>query len=159
MKAIFKFKSKPVSINNFYYANKAHGIRTEAKEWQSDLFIELAKNVNKEIITNLKAKFDPKIHGYKFVITYHAPASTYYNKKGELSSRQIDLSNCEKSLIDVFMLPKYNGVYGACNLDMDDKWLIELSSKKLISADEFYYTTVLIEIISLPKVIQIPKLD
>ena len=150
MKAIFKFKSKPVSINNFYYADKRHGIKAEAREWQGDLFVELAKDINKQIIQNLKSKFDSALHGYKVTITYAAPAATFYNKTGGLSSRQIDLSNCEKSLIDVFFLPKYNGTYGCENLGIDDKWLLELSSRKTLSVDEHYYTTVQIEIIKLP---------
>ena len=153
MKAIFKFQSKPVSINNFYYANKLHGIREEAREWQGHLFSELARSPNKEIIQNLKANFDKTLHGFKVTITYAAPASTFYTKAGALSSRQIDLSNCEKSLIDVFFLPKYNGTYGCENLDIDYKWLLELSSKKTISTDDNYYTTVQIEIVNLPKII------
>ena len=152
MKATFKFKSKPVSINNFYYANKRHGIRAEAKEWQSDLFVALASSTNKAIIQNLKSHFDERVHGYKFSITYEAPASTFYTKRSTLSSRQIDLSNCEKSLIDVFFLPKYNGTYGCENLNIDDKWLLELSSRKTLSPDENYYTVVKIEIIDLPKI-------
>lgn len=152
MKAIFKFQSKPVSINNFYYANKRHGIRAEAKEWQCDLFVELARATNKEIIKSLKDKFDPSIHGYKFKITYQAPAGTFYTKSGGLSSRQIDLSNCEKSLIDVFFLPKYNGAYGCENLNIDDKWLVELGSRKTVSPDDKYYTIVELEIVPLPKV-------
>lgn len=151
MKAIFKFQSKPVSINNFYYANKLHGIREEAREWQGHLFSELARDTNKQIIKLLKANFDRTLHGFKVSITYAAPASTFYTKTGALSSRQIDLSNCEKSLIDVFFLPKYNGTYGCENLDIDDKWLLELSSRKTLSADENYYTTIQIEIVALPK--------
>lgn len=149
--AIFKFQSKPVSINNFYYGDKRHGIREEAKDWQYQILAELASDTNKQIIANLKEKFNSDVNGYKVSIVYAAPASTFYTKQGKVSSRQIDLSNCEKSLIDLIFIPKYNGVYGACNLDIDDKWIMELSSKKTISTDEYYWTTVRIEIIELPK--------
>lgn len=140
-----------MSINNFYYADKRHGIREEGRDWQFHLFTELAKSTNKQIIQNLKSHFNPDLNGYKVAITYAAPQATFYNKTGKLSSRQIDLSNCEKSLIDVFFLPKYNGTYGAENLDIDDKWLLELSSRKTLSPDEHYYTTIQIEIVNLPK--------
>lgn len=150
MRATFKFKSKPVSINNFYYGDKRHGIREEAKDWQHGILTELAKDINKQILQNLKSTFDKSIHGYKVDITYAAPASTFYTKKGEVSSRQIDLSNCEKSLIDLLFIPKYNGAYGAVNFDIDDKWIMELSSRKTISPDDDYYTAVRVEIVLLP---------
>lgn len=152
MKAIFKFQSKPVSINNFYYGDKRHGIREEAKDWQHSVLAELAKDTNKQIMENLKAAFDEKTQGFKVSIIYAAPSSTFYTKTGGVSSRQIDLSNCEKSLIDLLFIPKYNGAYGASNLNIDDKWLMELSSKKTISTDENYWTTVHIEVIDLPKI-------
>lgn len=152
MKAIFKFQSKPISINNFYYANKLHGIREEAKDWQYRILTELASDANKQIVRGLKEKFNSNIHGYKVSITYAAPPETFYNKKGGVSSRQIDLSNCEKSLIDLLFIPKYNGVYNAENFNIDDKWIMELSSKKTISTDEAYWTTVRVEIIDLPKI-------
>lgn len=151
--AIFKFQSKPVSINNFYYGDKRHGIREEAKDWQYGILAELAKDINKQIIRSLKDKFNSSLHGYKVSIVYAAPSDTFFTKKGAVSSRQIDLSNCEKSLIDLLFIPKYNGVYGACNLDIDDKWIMELSSKKTISTDEHYWTMVRIEIIELPKLV------
>lgn len=149
--AKFKFKSKPVSINNFYYGDKRHGIREEAKDWQFSLLAELASDTNKQIVRNLKDKFNSDLHGYKVSITYAAPQETFYTKKGAVSSRQIDLSNCEKSLIDLLFIPKYNGVYNAENFNIDDKWIMELSSRKTISTDEHYWTTVLVEIIDLPK--------
>ena len=151
MKAIFKLKSKPVSINNFYYANKAHGIKAEAKDWQFAIITQLRSDVNQAILKNLRDNFDAVKNGYKVSITYMAPAGTFYNKKGELSSRQIDLSNCEKSLIDLLFIPKYNGAYGMANLNIDDKWLMELSSKKSVSADADYHTHIQVEIIDLPK--------
>ena len=140
-----------MSINSFYYADKRHGISEKGRDWQFNLFTELAKSPNKEIISNLTCKFNPVIHGYRMTIVYAAPAATFYNKSNGVSSKQIDLSNCEKSLVDVFFLPKYNGAFGSSNLNVDDKWLMELSSRKTVSSDEHYWTTVELQIIALPK--------
>jgi len=64
-----------------------------------------------------------------------------------LSSKAFDVSNMKKPLIDLIFLPKYfnqKPPYGAKNLNIDDKYITDLSSKKRISpTDEPYIEAVL----------------
>lgn len=120
-----------VSINNFYYGDKRHGIRAEAREWQYK-FMNYASQFSKDF-AELRDTFDKKLHTYGMEIIASIPITKYYTKKGDISSHVMDISNCEKSIIDLLFLPKYYGTnvpYEFENLNVDDKWLTELISKK-----------------------------
>jgi hypothetical protein len=138
MSETFLIPLHTVSINNFYYANKRHGIRTEARDWQHKFFHELSSKENALKLERLRTAFNPKLNGYVVELEIGAPKADFVTKAGGLSSRAVDLTNCEKSIIDVLFLPKHFDVeapYGCKNLKTDDKWLVGMSSRKLISAD------------------------
>ena len=64
------------------------------------------------------------------------PASELYTKDGKLSSRVHDLSNIEKSLVDVMLLKKYSAQespYGVQNMLTDDRYLKQLQSRKQVA--------------------------
>lgn len=125
-------KSKPLSVNSLYYANKRHGLRQSSKEWQCNIFQGLSQYEAE--LSSLRARFKEGRHGYAVAITYVIPPATLYNKAGAPSSRACDLSNCDKALIDCLMLPKHftnTAPFGCQNLCIDDKHLFELSSKKI----------------------------
>jgi len=54
MKHTFTFYTAPISINKFYYNNKQHGIRTEAREWQSEILKVLARDSEKTKMLELR---------------------------------------------------------------------------------------------------------
>jgi hypothetical protein len=139
MRKTFVIPLPTVSINSFYYANKRHGIRAEAREWQHKFFHYLSQSYNADKLAELRNAFDETKHGYTVDFTFGVPASKLINKSGGLSSRAIDLSNCEKSIIDVLFLPKHfneKPPYGCKNLNIDDKFLLGLSSKKIAAESE-----------------------
>jgi hypothetical protein len=133
MSETFIIPLPPVSINNFYYANKRHGIRTEAREWQCNFFHYLSSPAYIQAFSNLRSNFNPSLNGYKVNLEFKIPKDKFINKNGVLSSRAIDLTNCEKSIIDILFLPKHfetEPPYGCANLNIDDKFLVGCSSSK-----------------------------
>lgn len=80
--------------------------------------------------------------------------ASLFNKQGKISSRAEDLSNVEKMLLDVLFLPKYHvqpWPDGVPNLNADDKYVLELSSKKVYApADGTHITIALIPAPKLP---------
>lgn len=135
----FEIPLAPVSINNFYYANKAHGIRSDARDWQHKMFFYLSQAQNAVGLERLRDKFVEGVHAYEFSIKFYVPAKKLMNGSGQLSSRAIDLSNCEKSILDVFCLPKHfdePSPYGCKNLNIDDKHVIALTSRKVAGGTE-----------------------
>jgi hypothetical protein len=150
MSETFTIPLHTVSINNFYYADKRHGIRSEARDWQHKFFHELSSKDNALKLERLRTAFDPRLNGYVVELEIGAPRADFVTKAGGLSSRAIDLTNCEKSIIDVLFLPKHfenEAPYGCKNLNRDDKWLVGMSSRKLISAD--YNIKITISIVNL----------
>jgi len=145
MRKTFVIPLPTVSINSFYYANKRHGIRAEAREWQHKFFHYLSQDHNATKLEELRNAFNETKHGYTVDFIFGVPEAKLVNKAGSLSSRAIDLSNCEKSIIDVLFLPKHfdeKPPYGCRNLNIDDKFLLGLSSKKIIAEDEGMIITV-----------------
>lgn len=148
MKRNFTVPLHSVSINNFYYANKRHGIKAEAREWQSKFFHYLSLEPNKQALADLRSTFNEQINGYIVKLAFGIPKQDFLNKGGTLSSRAIDLTNCEKSVIDVLFLPKHFDTeppYGCQNLCLDDKYLLEMTSRKYV-ADK-YEINIQIEIV------------
>jgi hypothetical protein len=125
---------KSMSINSFYYANKSHGKTLEGRQWSAEVFNQLSKFAPE--FAELRAKFDPKLHGYAVKLTWSSPA--LYTKGGLMSSGVCDLSNSEKMLIDCLFLPKNFGTnvpYQCENLNCDDRYLKSLSSRKIHGPD------------------------
>lgn len=130
MRKVIYVPGKAISVNSTYYGNKSHGMVPEAKNWFSNFLHYIESNSSK--FSDLKSEFDPKKHSFKVGIVYFVPQEDLYNKQGLLSSRTVDLSNIEKSIVDAIFLPKYSE-HG--NLDLDDKYLTQLSSQKQVSPD------------------------
>jgi hypothetical protein len=132
-----RIKTKPLSVNSMYYGNKRHGMRSEAKDWQVNVFHGLSQYEAQ--LGALRSQFKKSKHGYAVSLTWVIPKDHLYTKAGELSSRCCDLSNIEKALIDVLFLPKNfsnNAPYGCQNLNIDDRYLKTLTSRK-VAGDEW----------------------
>lgn len=152
VKKVLNLPLKTVSVNSTHFANKSHGLRPEAKEWLYAVFYNLSLPGAKEALADLRAAFDPAVHGYSVDIRVGAPKDVLYNKAGGLSSRMHDLSNIEKPLIDALFLPKFFGTnvpYECENLNVDDKYLVRLSSEKVVASN--FYLEITIGLIALPK--------
>lgn len=131
MRKTFYIPGKAISINSTYYANKNHGMTVAAKEWFENFYHNLNLPKNQAGLSELRNAFDASVHSFKLSIIYYVPESELYNKQGLLSSKTFDLSNIEKSIVDAFFLPKNND--RAPNLNLDDKFLTQLMSRKIKS--------------------------
>lgn len=124
---------KLISVNSMYYGNRRQGKTQEAKDWFYTVFHELGAKQNAESLAELRDLFDCRKHFYSVEIRSTVPKQLFFNKEGSISSRTIDLSNCEKALIDAIFLRKYYGPkhpYECFNLNTDDKYIASLLSKK-----------------------------
>ena len=120
MRRILTLKLKPFSINSMFYGHKKHGKTIAAQEWSCEVLVALALKENKK---KLKEPF----------FNFFYPKHILYTKDGRISGRAHDLSNIEKPLIDLVFLPRYYDLpspYGAKNLNIDDKYITHLISKK-----------------------------
>ena len=135
MRRTITLKLKPFSINAMYYGNRKHGKTIEAQEWACSVLVALALKENKKKLKELRQCFDSLKHVYKVDLTFFYPKHTLYTKECRVSGRAHDLSNIEKPLIDLVFLPRYYDLpspYGAENLNIDDKYIIHLTSKKKV---------------------------
>ena len=116
---------------------KNRSFKTAAfNDWSAQIFHALSSEKNLEAFTDLREFFNPETHGYAVDLKFYYPRDILFTKKGSLSARAHDLSNIEKPLIDLIFLPSYfnkSVPYGCKNLNIDDKFIYELSSKKLPS--------------------------
>lgn len=124
-KIVIPFKA--YSINDYYYNDRKHGKRKEAKEWEYQVNWQL-KNYD---FSEFRNSFNPKTDALKVDITYYY--SNFYTKAGNLNKKTYDLSNCEKPLIDLIFNPVNHGPapYKSPNLNIDDCNIIEMNVKKL----------------------------
>lgn len=144
---IFSIPFKAISVNDCYYGNRKFGMKKEAKEWSYGVNWELARH--EERFKELKSQFDEKKHGLKvsFLFIY----KDFFTKSGTISSKIYDLTNCEKLLLDLIVDSAHYGPapYKSPNLNINDKYVVELVSKKRPGiADEVVVT---IEIVDLDK--------
>lgn len=144
---------KPFSINATYYGNGF--IKTsKAREWALDVFYRLSTAENEAKFAELRAFFNIKKHGIAVRMTAYYPEAQFFTKQGTVSSKTYDLTNCEKGLLDLFMLPKHAlnpAPLGCQNLQLDDRYVTELVSKKLPTKDAEPRIEVEIEVSELDK--------
>ena len=124
----------------------------EAQEWSCSVLVALALKENKKKLKELRQYFDPMKHVYKVDLTFFYPKHVLYRKDGGISARAHDLSNVEKPLIDLVFLPMFYdrpSPYGAKNLNIDDKYIVDLRSRKRVGKD--FRIRVTLNIKDLPK--------
>ena len=122
----------------------------EAQDWSHSVFHHLSEDAPKQALKDLREHFDPKLHAYSIDLQFFYPASILFTKDGRVSAKSHDLSNVEKPLIDLLFLPSHFDTpppYGAENLNIDDKYLINMKSSKRTSED--YKMIITIEIVEL----------
>lgn len=122
----------------------------EAQDWSHTVLHHLSQKENKKCLKELREYFNAKEHAYKLDITFYYPKEILHTKDGRISAKSHDISNVEKPLIDLLFLPKYfteKPPYGAENLNVDDKYLVEMISRK--RAADTHGIKVIVEIINL----------
>ena len=137
MRRVITLKLKPFSINAMFCRDKRHKT-IEAQEWSCSVLVALALKENKKKLKELRQYFDPMKHVYKVDLTFFYPKHVLYRKDGGISARAHDLSNVEKPLIDLVFLPMFYArpsPYGAKNLNIDDKYITDLRSRKRVGKD------------------------
>ena len=151
MRRVITLKLKPFSINAMFCRDKRHKT-IEAQEWSCSVLVALALKENKKKLKELRQYFDPMKHVYKVDLTFFYPKHVLYRKDGGISARAHDLSNVEKPLIDLIFLPMFYdrpSPYGAKNLNIDDKYVTDLRSRKRVGKD--FRIRVTLNIKDLPK--------
>lgn len=149
MRISFKLCSPPFSINSAYY--KRSKTRTkECREWGDNILIQLQ---NQGIQAMFKTMQDvmPEFPLIAVNLTFQSPKATLYTKAGGISIRAMDLSNVEKLLIDLIFDKRFHGrkvknqtVY---NLNVDDKYIVDLHSSKRESKDEDFHILIDIQLV------------
>lgn len=124
----------PLSVNSTYVRGQNGVTKSQdAREWFQEACFLLGTQENSEKLKLLREAFNPKLHYYSFTIFAIYPEKELITRKGEMSARAKDCSNFEKSILDVFMLPKFfteAPPYGCPNLNIDDRYVGELRSYK-----------------------------
>ena len=103
-------------------------------DWERAFLHELAKTEPQLALKELREAFDIAKNCYRMRITWHSP--DLLTKDSKLSSRTFDVTNCEKIIVDLLTLPKFH-VQGTHNLNIDDKYVMTLSSGKRCSTKDW----------------------
>jgi len=135
-----KLPIKPYSVNQYFYGNRSIK-RKEAREWELSVLELLRDKTTQNQIKEFTDKFNYKKHCIRVKIITQYPKDILYTKKNELSSRAFDITNTEKPLIDVLFLKKY-ATATTKNLQIDDKYIVEMISKK-VPGDQHLITVTL----------------
>lgn len=132
----FQLNVRSFSINAMYGPKK---FKTAlARDWEMTVFHQLSSEENLTKFSRLREAFNPAEHGYSVSITVYYPESKFYTKGGDISAHTHDVSNYEKPLVDLLFLPKYfdlNAPYGCRNLNVDDKYIVRMFSRKAVGPD------------------------
>lgn len=139
----FRVFIHPMSINAFYTGNRQFK-SVAAKEWTMEALHQLNQPAIIEKFKTLRESFVSTRHCYHLEFKACYPKDKYRNKKGEISAKTIDITNFEKSLQDLIMLPKFFDEFE--NLNVDDRFVTRMISEKAESENDKYYIDVTISI-------------
>lgn len=138
----FTINSKPFSVNKAYYRNRQ--LTKDARKWRSTFLLQLQEANIQKSFDEFRNTFDPKIHGIKASYRFCMPKSILFTKQNLISARSCDLTNIEKLVQDNIFDKRFNGReindILIKNLDIDDKYITELNSRKIVSSvkNQFY---------------------
>lgn len=119
----FEIVARPFSINATSHRDKRYST-VAYLEWQEAILQKLLEHKGPLDKMSAKAKMAGK-STFSIDFCFKYPPEIYYNKQGLISSKTIDISNCEKTLLDVI----FAGV-----LDINDKRVTALNSTKCSSS-------------------------
>lgn len=127
MKRTIVLKVKPFSINAMTGRDVRHKSAAYSN-WHYQVQQLLKAPKIAESLKDLREFFDESIHSYSVCLTSYYPPEILFTRESKMSAKAHDLSNIEKPLIDILFLPVHHK--DAANLNIDDKFISDLSSKK-----------------------------
>lgn len=137
MKRTILIPTAPLSINKYKCRDQRY-LTSAAHTYIGTVLHLISEEKNVKKLKELRDYFDPDKHAYKLNLTFYYPRDIFYTQKGLISAKSHDLSNIEKVLIDILFLPKHfgsNPPHKAQNLNIDDKYIVDLNSSKRASED------------------------
>ncbi len=105
------------------------------KEWSMRFISQLRKKTAQAEIQKIREAYEP---GDVFAVKFTHWYKRFHNKDGMVSAHTEDLSNTEKLTVDLLFLSKYHVLpepYGAPNLNIDDRYIVSLLSRKRANKD------------------------
>ena len=103
----------PFSINKMFLRNRKYTVA--ARKYRFTVLKALQEKANAAKLKQIREAFNPLIHSFSITLISHYPTVTFFNKKGTISARTMDLTNTEKLLVDCFFSQKYTS----------KKWLLD----------------------------------
>jgi Holliday junction resolvase RusA-like endonuclease len=128
-KLSFSLPFPPFSINKYYYRNRQR--TQEARLWGDAILSYLQSSDLQSAFSAFRESFDPKTMGLRLELKYGLPRAL--KKDGSINLRGSDLSNLEKTLIDLIFDKRHHD-RGTPNLNLDDALILELHSYKYQSS-------------------------
>ncbi len=126
----FTLPFPPFSINNYYYRNRQR--TREARAWGDQILEFIQSSELQTAFSAFRDSFDTQTMGIRLELKYGLPRAL--KKDGSIHLRGSDLSNLEKTLIDLIFDKRYND-RGTPNLNLDDALILELHSYKYQSKE------------------------
>ena len=117
------------------------------------MLVQLQQPLILTLIQALKIEFQPSKHALAVSYDFYFPQKLLYTKKGEISKRSFDLTNIEKLLQDNLFEHRYNdrvidGIEIE-NFDIDDKFIVDMHSRKLPHQKDHHEIRITVVIVSL----------
>lgn len=143
---------KPFSVNSMYYSTSTSKTQ-KYHDWSFQIFSRLSNEQIQVGLRELREYFEVEKHAYVVRLTAYYPEATYYRRIGGISAKTMDLSNWEKPLVDCIFLPKHHKnspPYGSPNLNIDDRYICSLVSRKLPTMDKEPSIRIQVAIVDLP---------
>lgn len=137
------------------YARDMRFKTAKYRDWQAHAFWELAKPEPEAAMAALREAFDADKYAFHVTLTCYYPTKEFFNKqKGTISTRTIDVSNFEKNILDCMFGQEFHGSmapYGCNNINANDKYIVQLISKKEAWENSTFAIKVEIELVEAPK--------
>jgi len=119
---------KPYSLNKMYYRDGKIK-KTEARNWENAVIEYLRDEKTQKDLEQFRESFNPKKHYLEIHLLFLYPKELLFTREGSCSSKVFDATNVEKPLVDVIFL-KSHSISRIRNLEIDDKFIMDLVSKK-----------------------------
>lgn len=151
MRICFYLPLRLFSLNSVYCKNRSFKTR-DYRDWERAVLYALVEPGPKAELAKLRESFDPKTSALSLQLISYIPQDSLFNKQGSLSSRSLDLTNVEKPIVDILMLPRYHQVLqgmGGGNVNIDDKHIVSLKSCKRLSRDTKHWLKVRLAVVPL----------
>ena len=123
----------------------------EARNWRKQFLKQLQDPHIQADLAKINKSFDPKIHAFLVSYRFLYPPNKLLTKEGHISKLSCDLTNIEKLVQDNIFDHRFNGreieELIIQNLDIDDKFIIQCHSYKMLSPTRNYLIQIAVELV------------